>query len=43
MNPAFAAAVETLHSSFQRLLGMRPIKNAELPPNMPSSGVYGTR
>jgi hypothetical protein len=40
MNPTFAAAIEPLHPSFQRLLDMAPIMNGELPPKKPSSSAY---
>src|SRR5271169_4798404 len=40
MNPIFAAAVESLHPSFERLRAMTPVKNGKLPAEMPSGGVY---
>ncbi|SRR6266851_4734975 len=40
MHPAFAAAVETLHPSFERLMSMRPIKWADMPSSARTPGVY---
>lgn len=47
MNPQFAAVVESLHPSFQRLVEMNPVLYAALPKQMPTAGIYlfseGTR
>ncbi len=40
MNPKFAAVVESLEPSFQRLVGMEPVTISTLPKEMPKSGVY---
>lgn len=40
MHPRFAATVETLHPSFERLMTMAPVSQGRLPRDMPKSGVY---
>jgi len=40
MHPKFAEAVEKLHPSFEKLIGMRPCSAGQLPRDMPLSGVY---
>lgn len=40
MHERFAAVLETLHPSFERLLAMTPATCATLPKPMPKSGIY---
>ena len=40
MNPKFAALVESLEPSFQRLVSMPPVTAASLPRAMPTRGIY---
>lgn len=40
MHPLFAATVESLHPSFERLMSMPAISGGALPAGMPKSGVY---
>lgn len=40
MDATFAAAVESLHSSFEQLLAMPPSGHGRLPVTMPLQGVY---
>lgn len=40
MNPDFAAMAESLHPSFERLIGGRAFTGGALPRDMPLSGVY---
>jgi predicted GIY-YIG superfamily endonuclease len=40
MNEIFREHVESLHPSFQKLMGTKPVKVCTLPKGMPSRGVY---
>lgn len=40
MDPAFKAVVETLEPSLARLIGMPPVRYADLPREVPKRGIY---
>lgn len=40
MNPEFASVVESLEPSFRRLIENSPVTYAELPKQIPTSGIY---
>lgn len=40
MHPHFTAVVESLEPSFRRLISMRPVRFADLPKQIPRSGIY---
>lgn len=40
MDAKFRALVDTLEPKFQQLVGMKPVKSADLPMEMPARGIY---